>query len=85
MYVKFSNNMEAEKRGSYLDVDGIECVMSRSWHCRKEQTISYYIMTCEARIWKHAWEKRRSEFDFKAKYHLGKANVDVVPWSRKKE
>ncbi|GJQ91928.1 hypothetical protein Tco_0003067 [Tanacetum coccineum] len=25
------------------------------------------------------------EFDFEAKYHLGKANVDVVPWSRKKE
>ncbi|GJW01484.1 hypothetical protein Tco_1556735 [Tanacetum coccineum] len=33
-----------------------------------------------------AWlEKGRSELDFKAKYHLGKANVDVVPWSRKKE
>ncbi|GJX15773.1 hypothetical protein Tco_0216605 [Tanacetum coccineum] len=30
-------------------------------------------------------EKGRSEFDFEAKYHLGKANVDVIPWSRKKE
>ncbi|GJS63815.1 hypothetical protein Tco_0678379 [Tanacetum coccineum] len=30
-------------------------------------------------------EKERSEFDFEAKYHLGKANVDVVPWSMKKE
>ncbi|GJY83212.1 hypothetical protein Tco_0496588 [Tanacetum coccineum] len=30
-------------------------------------------------------EKGRSEFDFEAKYHLGKENVDVVPWSRKKE
>ncbi|GJW28315.1 hypothetical protein Tco_0045190 [Tanacetum coccineum] len=30
-------------------------------------------------------EKWSSEFDFEAKYHLGKANVDVVPWSRKKE
>ncbi|GJZ95957.1 hypothetical protein Tco_0668291 [Tanacetum coccineum] len=30
-------------------------------------------------------EKGRSEFDFEAKYHLGKVNVDVVPWSRKKE
>ncbi|GJX12078.1 hypothetical protein Tco_0201937 [Tanacetum coccineum] len=30
-------------------------------------------------------EKERSELDFEAKYHLGKANVDVVPWSRKKE
>ncbi|GJU29804.1 hypothetical protein Tco_1173393, partial [Tanacetum coccineum] len=30
-------------------------------------------------------EKGRSELDFEAKYHLGKANVDVVPWSRKKE
>ncbi|GKA70054.1 hypothetical protein Tco_0776118 [Tanacetum coccineum] len=28
----------------------------------------------------YAWE-----FDFEAKYHLGKANVDVVPWNRKKE
>ncbi|GJS91176.1 hypothetical protein Tco_0773812 [Tanacetum coccineum] len=26
-----------------------------------------------------------SEFNFEAKYHLGKANVDVVPWNRKKE
>ncbi|GJT01732.1 hypothetical protein Tco_0822901 [Tanacetum coccineum] len=49
MYVKFSNNVEVEQRGSYLDVEGIK------------------------------W------FDFEAKYHLGKANVDVVPWSRKKE
>ncbi|GJX47868.1 hypothetical protein Tco_0273058 [Tanacetum coccineum] len=40
MYVKFFNNVEAEQRGSYLDVEGIEWVMSRSWHCRKEQTIS---------------------------------------------
>ncbi|GJR17440.1 hypothetical protein Tco_0965967 [Tanacetum coccineum] len=30
-------------------------------------------------------EKGRSEFVFEAKYHLGKANVDVVPWNRKKE
>ncbi|GJT69858.1 hypothetical protein Tco_1029144 [Tanacetum coccineum] len=30
-------------------------------------------------------EKGRSEFDFEAKYHLGKANIDVVPWSKKKE
>ncbi|GJX42625.1 hypothetical protein Tco_0257615 [Tanacetum coccineum] len=40
MYVKFSNNVEAEQRGSYLDVEGINWVMSRSWHYRKEQTIS---------------------------------------------
>ncbi|GKC32564.1 hypothetical protein Tco_1039858 [Tanacetum coccineum] len=40
MYVKFSNNVEAEQRGSYLDVEGIKWVMSRSWHCRKEQIIS---------------------------------------------
>ncbi|GJZ72580.1 hypothetical protein Tco_0636726 [Tanacetum coccineum] len=29
-------------------------------------------------------EKGRSEFDFEAKYHLGKANVVVESWSRKK-
>ncbi|GJY63548.1 putative reverse transcriptase domain-containing protein [Tanacetum coccineum] len=40
MYVKFSNNVEAEQRGSYFDVEGIKWVMSRSWHFRKEQTIS---------------------------------------------
>ncbi|GKF89235.1 hypothetical protein Tco_0263198 [Tanacetum coccineum] len=31
---------EAEQRGSYLDVEGINWVMSQSWHYRKEQTIS---------------------------------------------
>ncbi|GJY48738.1 hypothetical protein Tco_0438694 [Tanacetum coccineum] len=31
------------------------------------------------------WMKLFSEYGFEAKYHLGKANVDVVPWSRKKE
>ncbi|GKB35675.1 hypothetical protein Tco_0880617 [Tanacetum coccineum] len=31
------------------------------------------------------WMKLFSEFDFEVKYHLGKANVDVVPWSMKKE
>ncbi|GJZ12695.1 hypothetical protein Tco_0547925 [Tanacetum coccineum] len=27
------------------------------------------------------WMKLFSEFDFEVKYHLGKANVDVVPWN----
>ncbi|GJX13738.1 putative reverse transcriptase domain-containing protein, partial [Tanacetum coccineum] len=40
IYVKFTNNVEAKQRGRYLDVEGIKWVMSRSWHCRKEQTIS---------------------------------------------
>ncbi|GJS78775.1 hypothetical protein Tco_0728656 [Tanacetum coccineum] len=31
------------------------------------------------------WMKLFSEYGFEAKYHLGKANVDVVPWNRKKE
>ncbi|GKD98884.1 hypothetical protein Tco_1382781 [Tanacetum coccineum] len=39
MYMKFSNNVEAEQRGSYLDVEGIKWVMSQSWHCRKEQMV----------------------------------------------
>ncbi|GJT14454.1 hypothetical protein Tco_0861496 [Tanacetum coccineum] len=29
-------------------------------------------------------EKGRSEFDFEAKCHMGKANVDVAPWSEAK-
>ncbi|GKD34735.1 hypothetical protein Tco_1250244 [Tanacetum coccineum] len=59
MYVKFPNNMEAEHRGSYLDVEGIKWVMSRSWHCQKEQTISVSkIMTRkESDHKKHAWKK----------------------------
>ncbi|GJV42842.1 hypothetical protein Tco_1427378 [Tanacetum coccineum] len=39
------------------------------------------IITREARIWKHAWKKKEK---FEAKYHLGKANVVVELWSRKK-
>ncbi|GJW49410.1 hypothetical protein Tco_0090761 [Tanacetum coccineum] len=31
------------------------------------------------------WMKLFSEYGFEAKYHLRKGNVDVVPWSRKKE
>ncbi|GKA55188.1 hypothetical protein Tco_0754137 [Tanacetum coccineum] len=58
LYVKISNKVEAEQRGSYLDVEGIK--------------------------WSR-WMKLFSEYGFEAKYHMGKANVDVVPWSRKKE
>ncbi|GJX86257.1 hypothetical protein Tco_0337031 [Tanacetum coccineum] len=42
MYAKFSNNVEAKQRGSYLDVEGIKCGnVPASWHCQKEQTISF--------------------------------------------
>ncbi|GJR14278.1 hypothetical protein Tco_0796930 [Tanacetum coccineum] len=33
MYVKFSNNVEAEQRGSYLDVEGIK------WHAWKREKV----------------------------------------------
>ncbi|GJU22960.1 hypothetical protein Tco_1156302 [Tanacetum coccineum] len=44
MYVKFSNNVEAEQRGSYLNVEGIKWVMSRSWHfrIRTRRFVVYY-------------------------------------------
>ncbi|GJW96550.1 hypothetical protein Tco_0178358 [Tanacetum coccineum] len=58
MYVKFSNNVEAEQRGSYLDVEGIKWALG----CMKELF---------------------SDFDVEAKY-IRKANVEVVPWSRKR-
>ncbi|GJT41172.1 hypothetical protein Tco_0941037 [Tanacetum coccineum] len=32
MYMKLSNNVEAKQSRSYLDVEGIKWVMSRSWH-----------------------------------------------------
>ncbi|GJV03217.1 putative reverse transcriptase domain-containing protein [Tanacetum coccineum] len=56
MYVKFSNNMEAEQRGSYLDVKGIKWVMSRSWHCRRSNDFVVYY-DARSKIWKHAWKK----------------------------
>ncbi|GKA79282.1 hypothetical protein Tco_0785878 [Tanacetum coccineum] len=38
-----------------------------------------------AMAYRSRWMKLFSEYGFEAKYHLGKANVDVAPWSRKKE
>ncbi|GKA41244.1 hypothetical protein Tco_0733837 [Tanacetum coccineum] len=59
MYVKFSNNVEAEQRGSYLDVEGIKWVMSRSWHCRKEQTIRSRLKNARSKDFRrHAWKMK---------------------------
>ncbi|GJV95775.1 hypothetical protein Tco_1547352 [Tanacetum coccineum] len=57
MYVKFSNNVKAEHRGSYLDVEGIK--------------------------WSR-WMKLFSEYGFEVQYHMGRENVVVESWSRKK-
>ncbi|GJT59151.1 hypothetical protein Tco_1002684 [Tanacetum coccineum] len=46
-----------------------DCMTNVDWNMRQDLMVGLYF----------------SEFDFEAKYHLGKANVDVVPWSRKKE
>ncbi|GJR18349.1 hypothetical protein Tco_0966876 [Tanacetum coccineum] len=76
MYVKLSNNVEAEQRGSYLDVEGIK------WHAWKKEKV----IACTSRQLKVLMKDCMANvFDFEAKYHLGKANVDVVPWSRKKQ
>ncbi|GJR04853.1 hypothetical protein Tco_0527837 [Tanacetum coccineum] len=76
MYMKFSNNVEAEQRGSYLDVEGIK------WHAWKMEKV----IACTLRQLKVLMKDCMANvFDFEAKYHLGKANVDVVLWSRKKE
>ncbi|GJV17828.1 TraB domain-containing protein [Tanacetum coccineum] len=45
--VNVSQQRGSGEKGSYLDVEGIKWVMSQSWHYRKEQTISQYIMTRE--------------------------------------
>ncbi|GKA26866.1 hypothetical protein Tco_0712975 [Tanacetum coccineum] len=42
MYVKFSNNVEAEQRGSYLDVEGVKWVMSRSWPEGADDFVVFY-------------------------------------------
>ncbi|GJX21832.1 hypothetical protein Tco_0226277 [Tanacetum coccineum] len=74
MYVMFSNNVEADQRGSYLDVEGIK------WHAWKREKV----IACTSRQLKVLMKDCMANvFDFEAKYHLGKANVGVVPWSRK--
>ncbi|GJX06334.1 hypothetical protein Tco_0194266 [Tanacetum coccineum] len=75
MYVKFSNNVEAEQRGSYLDVEGIK------WHAWKREKV----IACTSRQLKVLMKDCMANvFDFEAKCHLGKANVDIVPWSEAK-
>ncbi|GJS50568.1 hypothetical protein Tco_0623930 [Tanacetum coccineum] len=50
---------------------------------RRNQKLNGSLKDCMANV--SRWMKLFSEYGFEAKYHLGKANVDVVPWSRKKE
>ncbi|GKA40780.1 hypothetical protein Tco_0733373 [Tanacetum coccineum] len=54
-----------------------------SKQCGADDFVVYY--DARSKDLEACLEKGRSKFDFEAKYHLGKANVDVVPWSRKKE
>ncbi|GJU06877.1 hypothetical protein Tco_1123307 [Tanacetum coccineum] len=64
MYVKFSNNVEAEQRGSYLDVEGINWVMSRSWEkviaCASRQ-LKVLMMDCMTNVMLYRGVGRRSE------------------------
>ncbi|GJV18428.1 hypothetical protein Tco_1367448 [Tanacetum coccineum] len=47
MYVKFSNNVEAEQKGSYLDVKGIK------WHAwKREKVIAYTVCDTEVSLMK---------------------------------
>ncbi|GJZ68987.1 hypothetical protein Tco_0632537 [Tanacetum coccineum] len=88
MYVKFSNNVKAEHRGSYLDVEGIK------WDLEACLEKGEKVIACTSRQLKvlmkdymtnvSRWMKLFSEYGFKAKYHLGKENVVVESWSRKK-
>ncbi|GKC82111.1 retrovirus-related pol polyprotein from transposon 297 family protein, partial [Tanacetum coccineum] len=69
MYVKFSNNMEAEQRGSYQDVEGIKWVMSRSWQinlCLKDKSLlplgtnKSKITRKQSKAGKHGHENQKS-------------------------
>ncbi|GJZ70556.1 hypothetical protein Tco_0634106 [Tanacetum coccineum] len=56
-------------------------IWSSAWRRKREKVIA-----CTSRQLKVLMKDYMANvFDFEAKYHLGKANVDVVPWSRKKE
>ncbi|GJX78956.1 hypothetical protein Tco_0327105 [Tanacetum coccineum] len=83
MYVKFSNNVEAEQRGRLLDVEASQRVMS-DLHLPEgaDDFIVYY--DARSKDLEACLEKGRSEFDFEAKCYMGKANVDVAPWSEAK-
>ncbi|GKE91913.1 hypothetical protein Tco_1573008 [Tanacetum coccineum] len=56
MYVKFSNNLEAEQRGSYLDVEGIKWVISQSWQGADDFVVYY---DARSKDWKHAWKREK--------------------------
>ncbi|GJZ66189.1 hypothetical protein Tco_0622885 [Tanacetum coccineum] len=79
--------MEAEQweEAIYMWEGKSKWVNERSWLYRigADDFVVYY--DARSKDLEACLEKGRSEFDFEAKYHLGKANVDVVPWSRKKE
>ncbi|GJY45015.1 hypothetical protein Tco_0433228 [Tanacetum coccineum] len=91
MYVKFSNNVEVEQRGSYLNVEGNQMEMSRSRHCgRSADFVVYY--DARSKDLEAGLEKGEGDClgkdevlvsPFEAKYQLGKGNVDVVPWISK--
>ncbi|GJR70953.1 hypothetical protein Tco_0017018 [Tanacetum coccineum] len=97
MYVKFSNNVEVEQRGSYLDVEGIKWQGFGSMLGKREKVIActsrqlkVLMKDCMTNVLEglnmrqSRWMKLFSEYGFEAKYHLGKANVVVESWSRKK-
>ncbi|GJX67113.1 hypothetical protein Tco_0302840 [Tanacetum coccineum] len=89
VYVNFSNNMEAKPRGSYLEEEGIKWQGFGSILSRREREIActlrhlkVLMKDCMTNV--SRWMKLFNEYGFEAKYHLGKANVVVESWSRKK-
>ncbi|GJT71642.1 hypothetical protein Tco_1030928 [Tanacetum coccineum] len=58
MYVKFSNNVEAEQKKRKLSClfEGNQGVMSRSWHLQKgaRRVSVFYDAVEKTRTWKHA-------------------------------
>ncbi|GJW24374.1 hypothetical protein Tco_0038185 [Tanacetum coccineum] len=89
VYVNFSNNMEAKPRESYLEEEGIKWQAFGSILSRREREIActlrhlkVLMKDCMTNV--SRWMKLFNEYGFKAKYHLGKANVVVESWSRRK-
>ncbi|GJZ91269.1 hypothetical protein Tco_0663196 [Tanacetum coccineum] len=74
MYVKFSNNVEAEKRGSYLDVEGIK--WEKVIACTLRQ-LKVLMKDCMANMMLYRGVGRRSEA--KNEFKLDLQQSDLVP------
>ncbi|GJT61501.1 hypothetical protein Tco_1005034 [Tanacetum coccineum] len=82
MYVKFSNNVEAEHRGSYLDVEGIKWVLKKDCMTNVAYTTKYSIhpgadtMLCGFRL-TNRWLSMKKDIASCGSKYLAYSEVEV--------